>query len=547
MENFSFNILQSKQAKGKTSSDSIQTSGFSISINSKKLFDNSPLSLSIGNVYGLIGKNGSGKTTLLNHIRANKIPVNEKLFLLYLEQILESTDNNPINILLQSGGSMFKIKKRMDELEKIMELQEENMQDINSNDNDIYEEYSELEEKIREEGYNEDKEIAKVKSILNGLGFDSEMMEKPFDQFSGGWKMRISLAKCLYLDPDVLLLDEPTNHLDIEAVTWLGNYLEENNKNKIILIVSHNIGFLNKVCTNILNIENFKIVSYHGNYTAFKETVKKKIINQEKEWTKVEKQIKKLSKKEEKEKLIKEKEKEGIKKPERPYEVKFEFSDKYSNLEETNNIISFRDVKFSIGEKELFTELNFGIYPDSRICLIGKNGIGKSSLFKLIKGEYESSNGIIVKDNSVKIGYFHQHFETFLDNEKTPVEFLEDLVPHDLLTGNKMQTVRKYLGNLKLEPKFHNTKIGNLSGGQKARVAFVYLIFQQPNFLLLDEPTNHLDIETIEALIDALNNFNGGFIVITHESELIDNLEPNVWLIKDKAIRTDCRLEDILS
>ena len=300
MENFSFNIIQSKQAKGKTSRDSIQTSAFSISINSKKLFDNSPLSLSIGNVYGLIGKNGSGKTTLLNHIRANKIPVNDKLFLLYLEQILESTDSNPIDILLQSGGSMFKIKKRMDELEKIMELNEDESLD------DIYEEYSELEEKIREENYNEDKEKAKVKSILNGLGFDNEMMEKSFDQFSGGWKMRISLAKCLYLDPDVLLLDEPTNHLDIEAVTWLGNYLEENNKNKIILIVSHNIGFLNKVCTNILNIEDFKIVSYHGNYTAFKDTIKKKIINQEKEWNKVEKQIKKLSKKEEKEKLQKE-------------------------------------------------------------------------------------------------------------------------------------------------------------------------------------------------------------------------------------------------
>ena len=535
MEQFNFNI-----SKSNNKTNVIQASNFSISINSKKLFDNSPLSLSPNNIYGLIGKNGAGKTTLINHISKNKIPVNEKMFLLHLEQILEETDESPVNILLQSGGSMFKVKKRLEELEKKMEELEEDDENLD----EIYEEYNELEEKLSQEEYNIDRETAKVKSILNGLGFDQKMMEKSFNEFSGGWKMRISLAKCLYLDPDVLLMDEPTNHLDLEAVLWLGDYLEKNNKGKIILIVSHNIGFLNKVCTNILNIENFKLVNYSGNYSSFREIIRQKTVKQEKDWTKIEKQIKKLDKKE-KEKLIKESEEKGIVKPEKPYEVKFDFSN-YSESRSTHNLISFRDVDFTISENELFKNLNFGIDSDSRICLIGKNGIGKSSLFKLISGEYKPTNGTVNIDVTVKIGYFHQHFETFLDNDKSPIEFLENLVPENLLTNNKMQTVRKYLGNLKLEPKFHNTKIGNLSGGQKARVAFVFLIFQQPNFLLLDEPTNHLDIETIEALIDALNNFNGGFMIITHESELLDNIEPNIWLIKDKSIKYNSQLIDIL-
>ena len=535
MDDFNFNITKSNDT-----TNVIQASNFSIAINSKKLFENSSLSLAPDNIYGLIGKNGSGKTTLINHISNNKIPVNEKLFLLHLQQILEETDETPVNILLQSGGPMFKYQKRLNELLELMENSKDD--DV---DEDVYQEYHDLEEKISSNEFNIDRETAKIKSILNGLGFDQIMMEKPFSQFSGGWKMRISLAKCLYLEPDVLLLDEPTNHLDLEAVIWLGDYLNSSSKEKIVLVISHNIGFLNKVCTNILNIENLKLVNYKGNYSSFRQTIKKKIQNQEKEWTKVEKQIKKLSKKDS-EKILKEKSDQGIVKPERPYEVKFEFSNEYSETRNTYNLISFRDVSFTIGDKQLFENLNFGIDSDSRICLIGKNGIGKSSIFKLIKGDYQPTNGNVVIDVSVKIGYFNQHFETFLDNDKTPVEFLENFVPENLLTTSKMQTVRKYLGNLKLEPKFHNTIIGNLSGGQKARVAFVYLIFQQPNFLLLDEPTNHLDIETIEALIDALNNFEGGFMIITHESELLDNLEPNIWLIKDKKINYDSKLEDIL-
>lgn len=534
MEDFNFNI---QGYNDKT--NVIQASKFSIAIRSKKLFEDSSLSLSPNCVYGLIGKNGSGKTTLLNHLSQNKIPVNPKLFQLHLQQILEETNENPINILLQSGGSMFKIQKRANELLEKMETEDEI-------DEEIYEEYNELEEKLSSNQFNIDRETSKIKSILSGLGFDQEMMEKPFDRFSGGWKMRISLAKCLYLEPDILLLDEPTNHLDLEAVLWLGKYLFESSKDKIILIVSHNIGFLDSVCTNILNIENFKLVNYNGNYSSFRDTIKKKILNRIKEWTKVEKQIKKIDKKAA-EKLLKEKEDQGIYKPEKPYEVKFEFSNEFMNSRSTSNLISFRDVDFSIDDKQLFEKLNFGIDSDSRICVIGKNGIGKSTLFKLIEGEYKPTSGTVIKDVSVKIGYFHQHFESFLDNDKSPVEFLEDRVPENLLTQNKMQTVRKYLGNLKLEPKFHNTKIGNLSGGQKARVAFVYLIFQQPNFLLLDEPTNHLDIETIEALIEALNDFNGGFIIITHEAELLNSIEPNIWLIKEKKVINNSKLEDILN
>ena len=532
MDNFNFTIAKTK-GKNTQSLDTIQTNKFSISINGKVLFDNSDISLSINHIYGLIGKNGSGKTTLINHINSRKIPVDDRLFMLHLEQILIESNDNPVEILLQSDGPYFKHIKRMETIENLM----------NENESDeLYEEYQKLEEIIQNRDFNIEKEESKIKKILIGLGFDEITMKQSFSLFSGGWKMRISLAKALYLDPDILLLDEPTNHLDLDAVLWLSKYLEENSSNKIVLVVSHNIGFLNRVCTNILNIENYQLVNYSGNYNAFKNTIQKKIINQEKEWNKIKKSLnakrKVPLKKKEKEDLIK---KAELMRPQKPYDVKILLQNNPVNV--NGNYISFNDVSFSIEDKKLFENINFGFDCNSRICLIGKNGIGKSSFFKLIMGEYKCDSGNIYVNPSIKIGYFNQHFEKLLDENLTPIEFLENNVPDNLLTSNKKQTVQKYLGSLKLEPKFHNNKIETLSGGQKARVAFVYLIFQQPNFLLLDEPTNHLDIETIEALIEALNEFEGGFIIISHELEFIDCIEPQILEIKSKnlhVIESDC-------
>ena len=151
-------------------------------------------------------------------------------------------------------------------------------------------------------------------------------------------------------------------------------------------------------------------------------------------------------------------------------------------------------------------------------------------------GELEPSEGTVVKQNGLRIGYYHQHFESLLPKDKTPIEYLEETVPEQLISGNKMQTVRKYLGTLKLEAEAHNSTIDSLSGGQKARVAFISLLFQKPHFILLDEPTNHLDIETVEALIEGLKEYKGGLMVITHEPEMITNLESELWILENNKI-----------
>ena len=519
----SFNLIV---GKSNCTSNMVQVNNFSISINSKKLFDDSELVLAPGNNYGLIGKNGCGKTTLLKMIASRRLPVNERTLILYVEQEIEESDKSPVQLLTESNGVFYKNKLRLLEIEELM-----SHEDFESNDNsdEILQEYTKLEEEMRT--VVPEVEDAKIRKILKGLGFTEETMEQSSNLFSGGWKMRISLAKALYIEPDLLLLDEPTNHLDLEAVIWLGNYMEDifPTKNKISLIVSHNVGFLNQVCSHTLNIEKGKLVTYRGNYSSYKFNFEKKLKHEEKEWDKLIKKKKGKSKKEFEE-LLKN---SGLTEPEKPYNVKIEFPE---ISQYRNNVISVDSLNFSYGENEIFKDVSFGLDMDSRVTLIGRNGIGKSTLLKLIMEEINPTEGLVVKQNGLRIGYYHQHFEHFLPKDKTAIEYLEELVPEDLANQNKMQTVRKYLGSVKLESKAHNSLIGNLSGGQKARVALVSLIFQKPHFILFDEPTNHLDIETVEALINGLKDYDGGIMLITHESEIITNLDSQLWILKDKKI-----------
>lgn len=518
-----FNIIVGKST---CTPDVVQVNNFSVSIGSKKLFNDSELVLSTGHIYGLIGMNGCGKTTLLNLIENKNFPLDNRMLILYVKQMIDETEKTPVQLLMESNGEFYKLNQRMLELENLMESQ--TFTTRNDADN-ILEEYTQIEQDMK--GIIPEAEEAKVKKILKGLGFNDKTMNQTSKLFSGGWKMRISLAKALYIMPDLLLLDEPTNHLDLEAVIWLGNYLEEvfPSKKRIALIVSHNVGFLNQVCTNILNIEDNKLVTYRGNYATYKINLYKKLVNQEKEWNKLMKKKKGKSKKEFDE-IVK---KSGLVKPLKPYDVRIDFLDVPKIR---NKVLSVNDLSFSYDDKVIFDSIDFSIDMDSRITLVGKNGVGKSTLLKLIMGIENPSSGFVSKHDILRIGYYNQHFENLLPNKMTPIEFLESIVPEEIVNNNKMQTVRKYLGMMKLESQAHNSLIESLSGGQKARVAFVYLIFQKPHIILLDEPTNHLDIETVDALIEGLKYFEGGIMVITHEPELITNLESDLWILQDKKI-----------
>jgi len=518
-------------------SDSISINNFSLSVSGKSLFQDSPLIVSPGNIYGLIGKNGCGKSSLLKQLSLTNLFADNKIRVLYVEQELDISDKNPVDIIFSSNSKLAYITEQIEIIEKEIKHLQDKEEPIYEDDlllENLMNKYQEFQNQII--GFNKEAEISKIKSILYGLGFTHESMEQSSSIFSGGWRMRISLARALYIEPDLLLLDEPTNHLDLEAIIWLSNYMES--WKGVAIIVSHNIGFLNETCSQIMNIENLKLVTYRGNYTMFKKSLEQKQKNQIKIYEAYEKKLKEFKKnnssKNGVDEFIK---KNQVLKPEKQYYVKINFQPSNSFK---SHVIKLEDLCFSYSDKEILKNVEIGIDMNTRATLVGLNGSGKSTLMKLISGEIKPSSGTVWIQNNLRIGYYNQHFEEQLPMDKTPIEYLIDRIPDNLKDGNREITVRSYLGNVKLEGNAHNKKINELSGGQKARVALVKLIFQQPHVLLLDEPTNHLDIETVEALINGLKDFNGGILLITHEPELINSLESELWIM-DKNTKQVCK------
>ena len=500
--------------------DSISINKFSLGIAGKELFKDSPLTISPKNIYGLIGKNGAGKSTLLKQLGLTEIFAENKLRALYVEQELEMGDETPANFIFKSNVKLCALNNQIEELEKQMENYEE---DSNVDFDELNNKYNDLQTEIS--GFNKDADFGKIKSILKGLGFSNENMEQPCKIFSGGWRMRISLARALYLEPDLLLLDEPTNHLDLEAIIWLINYLSE--WKKIAIVVSHNIGFLNNTCDCILNIEHQKLVSYKGNYRLFKLSLKQKLKEEEKAYDAYEKKLKEFRKKNARNAIDAFIKKNEVPKPDRLYEVAIDF---LTVPLFKSHIIKINNATFSYGDKLILKNINIGIDMGTRATLVGPNGSGKSTFMKLLNNEIKPDSGEVWTQTNLRIGYYNQHFEEELPMDITPIDYLRNLVPADM-EGDREKTVRNYLGKVKLEGSAHMKLIKELSGGQKARVAFVNMIFRQPHLLLLDEPTNHLDIETVEALIEGLKGFEGGVILITHEPELINALESELWIM----------------
>ena len=518
-------------------SDSISINNFSLSVSGKSLFQDSPLIVSPGNIYGLIGKNGCGKSSLLKQLSLTNLFADNKIRVLYVEQELDISDKNPVDIIFSSNSKLAYITEQIEMIEKEIKYLQDKEEPIYEDDlllENLMNKYQEFQNQII--GFNKEAEISKIKSILYGLGFTHESMEQSSSIFSGGWRMRISLARALYIEPDLLLLDEPTNHLDLEAIIWLSNYMES--WKGVAIIVSHNIGFLNETCSQIMNIENLKLVTYRGNYTMFKKSLEQKQKNQIKIYEAYEKKLKEFKKNNSSKSAVDEFiKKNQVLKPEKQYYVKINFQP--SNTFKSH-VIKLEDLCFSYSDKEILKNVEIGIDMNTRATLVGLNGSGKSTLMKLISGEIKPSSGTVWIQNNLRIGYYNQHFEEQLPMDKTPIEYLIDRIPDNLKDGNREITVRSYLGNVKLEGNAHNKKINELSGGQKARVALVKLIFQQPHVLLLDEPTNHLDIETVEALINGLKDFNGGILLITHEPELINSLESELWIM-DKNTKQVCK------
>uniref|UniRef100_A0A0K0ETJ0 ABC transporter domain-containing protein n=1 Tax=Strongyloides stercoralis TaxID=6248 RepID=A0A0K0ETJ0_STRER len=529
-----------QEAQDETSKD-IKVTNFDITAAGKLLFNKAELIIAHGRRYGLVGPNGQGKTTLLKHIATRKLNIPSSIDILYCEQEIKVDKTSAIYAVLNSDTT------RLQLLEKEKEL----IQKLEDGDVNAGEELQTITNELRNIGA--DAAEPKARRILAGLGFSREMQEKACEDFSGGWRMRISLARALFLEPTLLLLDEPTNHLDLNAVIWLDNYLQT--WKNTLLIVSHDQGFLDSVCTDIIHLQDQKLYYYKGNYSKFKEMHEQKMKEHLKAYEQQQKTLtalkkggksKKQATEEIKNKMThktnKEKKgKHGISAmgneddappPEllqriKEYQVKFNFPDPTPL---PPPVLGLHSVNFQYGDNVLFKNVDFGVDMSSRIAIVGPNGVGKSTLLKLLYGKIQPTQGEQRKHRQLRIGWFDQHANESLNGEQSPVEFLVTKF------GLDYQDARKTLGTTGLAAHAHTVKIKDLSGGQKSRVALADLALGNPDILILDEPTNNLDIESIHALANAINNFSGGVVMVTHDERLIRETECTLWIVEDKNI-----------
>ncbi len=497
---------------------------FSLSAAGKTLFDNASLSITLNRRYGFVGPNGHGKTTLLKHIadkRGLRLPL--ELDILLCEQEVVADETPAVKVVLKSD------KKR----EALLAELEEKINDDKASDrvNEIYEELNAI---------GSDSAEARARRILAGLGFTTaEMQDRPTKNFSGGWRMRVSLARALFMEPSILLLDEPTNHLDLNAVIWLDNYLQE--WKKTLLIVSHDQSFLDNVCTDIIHLEHKKLFYYRGNFTQFKKMHEQKKREFKKELEKQDKQIKQLKQSgksgKNAEKQVKDQQarKAGehqageLLKRQKDYIVKF----KFVNPPELNPpILGLHDVAFTYEANKplIFKEINFGVDMDTRIAIVGPNGVGKSTFLKLLAGEITPTKGEMRKNHRARVAKFDQHSGEHLPPTESPTDYLMRMF------NLTYQDARKQLGSFGLVSDAHTIPNGQLSGGQKARVALAEMALRGPHILILDEPTNNLDLESIDALAEAIREFEGGVVIVTHDERLIRETECQLWVIEDNEI-----------
>jgi len=487
----------------------ISLENISLSIGKVKILDSTSLKLSYGRKYGLVGINGVGKSTLLRAMYNRTLDDMPNIDMFYVEQENPASDVETVyETVISSSSKRSELLQMQYALEKKME-----------NDDDVdMELYNRVIDELSAIGADQDE--AKVNKILRGMGFEEDEIHKPTISFSGGWRMRISIAKALFLEPTLLLLDEPTNHLDLNAVLWLSNYLSS--WKNTVFVVSHDKDFLNEVCTDIVHITEKKLYYYKGDYNMFKSMESQLLKKRNDDWTSFEKRIKHMQKKGTTKKEIMEyTKKHGCERPPKPYRVRI-------NFPEVGDIgipvLEVRHVDFSYSNKKIFSNLDFGIDLNSRITIVGRNGTGKSTFIKLLAKELKPSAGEIYYNHKMRVGYFHQHNIEHLPLEQSAVDYLKSL-DNELID----QDARKYLGGIGLEGSLHLKPIKVLSGGQKSRVALAGIFVIRPHVVLLDEPTNHLDIETIESLIDAVNNFSGAVVMVTHNVDLITDTRCALW------------------
>lgn len=501
----------------------IDINDITVRIGSKVLLDHASAHISDGQKVGLIGVNGCGKSTLFRVLRGQ-------------------LDTESGNIALPSAARVVTVEQEINDidlpiLEFVLAQDKERDGLLKRLKNASVEELGEIHERLNAIGASSAEARAAV--ILNGLGFKNSDFIRPVREFSGGWRMRLALAAALFQPSDILLLDEPTNHLDLETSIWLENHLKK--YRGTLLIISHDRTILNSLCGYIVHFDNKKLAVYSGNYDTFrrtrneqKEMLERSFKKQEQKRRHLESFVERFRYKASKAKQAQSRIKLLEKMPEVTLladdpSVKFDFPEP---SELASPLVNLENVSAGYGDKVILKRLNLSIDNGDRIALLGANGNGKSTFAKLLSGRLQPLGGAMRCTPKLKVGYFAQHQTEELPLEKTAAEYMATLMPEADETK-----VRAHLARFGLGKEKALTRISLLSGGEKARLLFAAMTRNAPELLILDEPTNHLDMEARDALVEALNEYAGSVILITHDLHLIELVADDLWLVDKGGCR----------
>jgi ATPase subunit of ABC transporter with duplicated ATPase domains len=502
------------------------------------LFIEASAALLKGEKVGLVGPNGAGKSTLFRMITGQETPdeglvnVDRGVSIGYFNQdVGEMAGRSAVSEVMDGAGPVSIVAAELRELESAMADPEKR-----DEMDEIIERYGEVQGRFEElDGYALE---GRAREILAGLSFSQEMMDGDVGALSGGWKMRVALARILILRPDAMLLDEPSNHLDLESLIWLEDFLK--NYEGALLMTSHDREFMNRIVNKIVEIDGGVLASYSGDYEFYEQqralNAKQQQAQFERQQAMLAKEIKfierfkaRASHASQVQSRVKKLEKiEKVEPPRRRQSILFEFPPAPRSGED---VVSLKNVHKSYGARRIYEGLDFQVRRKERWCVMGVNGAGKSTLLKLVTGSAEPDKGDVALGGSVKMGYFAQHAMELLDGERTIFEFLEDSFPQ---AGQG--ALRSLAGCFGFSGDDIEKKCRVLSGGEKARLVMAKMLFDPPNFLVLDEPTNHLDLLTKEMLIAALSNYEGAMLFVSHDRHFLAALSNRVLELTDEGV-----------
>lgn len=494
------------------------------------LFIEASAALNKGEKIGLVGPNGAGKTTLFRMITGQELPdegqvsIDRGISIGYFSQdVGEMSGRSAVTEVMDGAGPVSVVAAELRKLEAAMAAPDsaDEMETIIARYGEVQHRFEEL------DGYALD---GRAREALSGLGFSQEMMEGDVGALSGGWKMRVALARILLMRPDVMLLDEPSNHLDLESLIWLERFLRD--YEGALLMTSHDREFLNRVIAKIVEIDSGSLTTYSGNYEFYEQ---QRALNQKQQQAQFERQQAMLAKEikfierfkarashaAQVQSRVKKLDKiERVEPPRRRQTIAFDFPPAPRSGED---VVALKNIHKGYGGKRIYGGFDFMIRRRERWCVMGVNGAGKSTLLKLVAGASEPDAGTVAVGGSVKMGYFAQHAMDLLNGDRTVFQSLEDAFP----TAGQ-GSLRALAGCFGFSGDDVEKRCRVLSGGEKARLGMAKMLFDPPNFLVLDEPTNHLDLATKEMLISALSDFEGTMLFVSHDRHFLSVLSNRV-------------------